>query len=200
MNFKQFIKAAAAATSIAISASSFAAPPVKLLATCSASADVQQDAFACSGYREGNENQNVSWINTTLAGWGFDTPVAIPPFKTDSSPTDNFFFMTSSTGGTIHLPYAVSGDFVLSLFFGSGGGLPGSPNAAQMALYYFKNVIGATDIEYFTPSTSAGSLGGLSHSGLIGVPPIPEPETYALMLAGLGAITFVARRRKLSGR
>ena len=29
-----------------------------------------------------------------------------------------------------------------------------------------------------------------------GVTPVPEPETYALMLAGLGAITFVARRRR----
>ena len=28
------------------------------------------------------------------------------------------------------------------------------------------------------------------------VSPIPEPETYALMMAGLGAIGFVARRRK----
>jgi hypothetical protein len=26
--------------------------------------------------------------------------------------------------------------------------------------------------------------------------PVPEPETYALMLAGLGVMTFVARRRK----
>jgi len=30
------------------------------------------------------------------------------------------------------------------------------------------------------------------------VTPIPEPETYALMLAGLGAMGFVARRRKPS--
>lgn len=27
-------------------------------------------------------------------------------------------------------------------------------------------------------------------------PPIPEPETYALMAAGLAALTFVVRRRK----
>jgi len=26
--------------------------------------------------------------------------------------------------------------------------------------------------------------------------PIPEPSTYALMLAGLGVVGFVARRRK----
>jgi hypothetical protein len=32
------------------------------------------------------------------------------------------------------------------------------------------------------------------------IAPIPEPETYALMLAGLGAIGWVARRRKLQRR
>lgn len=31
---------------------------------------------------------------------------------------------------------------------------------------------------------------------VIGIPPIPEPETYALMAAGLAALAFVVRRRK----
>ena len=30
----------------------------------------------------------------------------------------------------------------------------------------------------------------------IGTAPVPEPETYALTLVGLGAIGFVARRRR----
>ena len=34
------------------------------------------------------------------------------------------------------------------------------------------------------------------HGFQVGVNAIPEPETYALMLAGLGAVGFMARRRK----
>ena len=29
----------------------------------------------------------------------------------------------------------------------------------------------------------------------VGVAPVPEPETYAMLLAGLGLLGFVARRR-----
>lgn len=38
---------------------------------------------------------------------------------------------------------------------------------------------------------------GYAQDGLpVGTIPVPEPETYALMLAGLGALGFAARRRK----
>ena len=40
--------------------------------------------------------------------------------------------------------------------------------------------------------TNAGNTGAVG----VGVPAIPEPETYAMMLAGLGLLGFVARRRR----
>ena len=34
------------------------------------------------------------------------------------------------------------------------------------------------------------------YSGELSVAAVPEPETYAMFLAGLGALGFVARRRR----
>ena len=48
----------------------------------------------------------------------------------------------------------------------------------------------------FTSISWTAPVGENWHGFQVGVNAIPELETYALMLAGLGALGFMARRRK----
>ncbi len=86
-------------------------------------------------------------------------------------------------------------------------GIAGSGNYSFSLLLYGGNL---AQLVYADPiATSPGCdflpVGG-AHCGLSDNPaignftalPVPEPETYALMLAGLGAISFAARRRQRS--
>lgn len=65
------------------------------------------------------------------------------------------------------------------------GGAPTVHTVTLGAGSYYYAVLG------FAPSTAAYSI----NSAATAVP-VPEPETYAMLLAGLGVVGFVARRRK----
>ena len=52
---------------------------------------------------------------------------------------------------------------------------------------------GPHSINIFDDLSPFGS--GKGYVGVFAIP-VPEPETYAMMLAGLGLMGFVARRRK----
>jgi hypothetical protein len=89
----------------------------------------------------------------------------------------NFFVPT--------LPIAGSGDYSFSLILFGG-------NKAQLI---YADPTTTSPGCAFLPVDRASC--GVSANAAAGVfAPVPEPETYALMLAGLGALGFAARRRR----
>ena len=68
-----------------------------------------------------------------------------------------------------------------------------SPPVVVSVLSGFAGTLSA-GVYSLTISGNAGN--GASYGGNVVLTPIPEPETYALMLAGLGVVGFVAARRR----
>ena len=64
--------------------------------------------------------------------------------------------------------------------------------------FFLDNVVAGGQNEYSSGSIAALRLYdvALGDADIPPVPGVPEPETYALMLAGLGAVAAIARRRK----
>ncbi|MCL2874963.1 MAG: FxDxF family PEP-CTERM protein [Betaproteobacteria bacterium] len=66
---------------------------------------------------------------------------------------------------------------------------------------FFKKSIPLTETAYTLAlfGTTAGTSGGLYNFNLIGsMGVVPEPAEYAMLLAGLGVVGIVARRRKMA--
>lgn len=189
MNISRPILSGAAA--LALSALSFSASAALSSTSPSCVLSILNPTYtACGGSFAGNNsNQTADVLAYISSTWGLtatdlgssDTAGTFGPFTSDET----------GTTGTLTFDTPQDGPFVLSLM-----------SANQFSLFYYNGVGAAIPSIVF--STAGVNVNrndipqGLSHATLYAAatPPVPEPETYALLLAGLGVLGFVARRRK----
>lgn len=169
-------------------ASAFLCTPA-MAENCASTTFTALASSACAGSFVGNINgsaSEVTFLNSTFGG-GFT-------YTGKSDDAGNGPFTGNpmvSTLGTLTFDSPLFGMFVIGL------------KAADNYSYYLFNALAPTSSLTFS-STAGVALNrnemsqNLSHAALYvrAVGPVPEPETYALMMAGLAALGFVSRRRR----
>jgi PEP-CTERM motif len=106
----------------------------------------------------------------------------------------------SATGTLLEQHTAANGLTLNQVASGLGGsGLVFGLTAAEQTQLANTMAANAGNEVFTVGATFSNSAGGpetISAARLTQVAAVPEPETYALMLAGIGALGFVARRRR----
>jgi hypothetical protein len=104
---------------------------------------------------------------------------------------DTTIFANSTVGGTL-LVGAANVAPPATIPATPAGTFLGQPNAGHPEMSFLQML--QSGLAYVNVHTAAFA-GGEIRGQFTEVTPVPEPETYALMLAGLGLVGWAARRR-----
>ena len=128
----------------------------------------------------------ITPIGTFEDNYLFNLPTAYSLFSTAVS--NNLTNALGIQGGMVSL-YKEAGAVDTALGSFAFDGTTGNTSFAYGAL-------AAGDYYYLVSGTGTGSIGGFYTLSSSTVTAVPEPHAYTLMLAGLGVVGFLARRRK----
>ena len=107
-------------------------------------------------------------------------------------------FAFSSINTTVPIPLTFTLDLV-TFTSGSVGSLVGDLDPTVDGFHFSNVAAGNYIVKASGTLDNSGQIHALAVLGAtytVTATPVPEPETYALMLAGLGIVGFVASRRK----
>ena len=129
-------------------------------------------------------------VNLTFAS---ASPSVIVTFRATGTATNSAYLATSDLSPAYSSGTVLLGDSNNVLAGASNPSTPGD------GLTFSKTFTGVAAGSYiFTIAVAGGSAGSVSFDEF-SITAVPEPETYAMMLAGLAGMLFVARRRGQRG-
>ena len=152
-------------------------------------------------------------VSATIVG-GSVLAADSPPFADDVAPGSNYLTAGPVAGSPATLTFSGAGVDYVSFLWGSPDlfnslTVNSTGSAGQV---FTANSLGfpvTNGDQSFNQSVQFTALAGAKITSLVfsstdnafesanfSITPIPEPETYALMMAGLGVVGFVARRRR----
>ena len=143
----------------------------------------------CSGFVLGNiinsNGANQAQLTSLLLDVGF-------VYTGDSDGIEQF---DSNSLRPVDFARLLTGDTIIGVHYGNGQGSPGRPQGSRgdggdTAFYRF-NAGGGVNV--FDLNFNSGSTVTLFQTG---IPAVPEPGTWAMMLIGFGGIGYSMRRRR----
>lgn len=160
---------------------------VSLLLAGAAQAAIFDYGFTVSGpWFDNSGNPYGMPLSPSLTG-----TVRVDNSLTGFAAVQDFSFQTGSKTWT--MAEVVSGDSFFDVFFNLVQFDVQFQDSSGQGYFYSNNTVSVQ--EYLTNSSNACNSCVQLGQG-VAVNPVPEPETYAMMLAGLGLLGLIGRRRK----